>query len=63
MAPKRRCPRCGQEYAEPPVLSRAGLGDICPDCGLGEALQDWWRFLARTKQSWEQDTPETEGER
>ena len=33
------CPVCGQPYTEPPALSRKdNATDICPDCGMMEAL-------------------------
>lgn len=36
----RICPVCGQNYNEPPALSRAdGKTPICPDCGTREALE------------------------
>lgn len=36
----RICPICGQNYHEPPALSRAdGTSQICPDCGTREALK------------------------
>lgn len=35
----RICPVCGREYTEPPALSRIdNKTDICPDCGMMEAL-------------------------
>lgn len=35
----RICPRCGRTYTEPPALSRAdNETDICPECGMMEAL-------------------------
>ncbi len=35
----RRCPICKREYTEPPALSRVdNASDICPDCGMMEAL-------------------------
>lgn len=35
----RICPICGQAYTEPPALSRKdNATDICPDCGMMEAL-------------------------
>lgn len=35
----RVCPLCGRKYTEPPALSRAdNATDICPDCGMMEAL-------------------------
>ena len=35
----RICPSCGQTYTEPPALSRKdNKTDICPSCGMMEAL-------------------------
>ena len=35
----RGCPLCGRSYMEPPALSRKdNATDICPDCGMLEAL-------------------------
>lgn len=35
----RICPRCGRTYTEPPALSRVdNETDICPECGMMEAL-------------------------
>lgn len=37
--PPRVCPVCGQEYSAPPALSRKdNETQICPDCGIREAL-------------------------
>lgn len=38
----RICPKCGREYFLPPAVSRKdGKTDICPDCGMREALDSW----------------------
>lgn len=38
------CPICHRPYAERPALSRRdGKTDICPDCGMREALEDFAR--------------------
>lgn len=35
-----RCPKCGNVYSARPALSREdGVGYICPDCGVREALE------------------------
>ena len=35
----KTCPICGRIYTEPPALSRVdNKTDICPDCGMMEAL-------------------------
>ena len=35
----RVCPRCEEEYSTVPATSRVGLGEICPACGVREALE------------------------
>lgn len=36
----RICPRCGRSYCDYPAISRAdGKTQICPDCGILEALE------------------------
>lgn len=35
-----KCKGCGEELTNiHPALSRYGYGDICPDCGVREALE------------------------
>jgi hypothetical protein len=39
--PKRTCPRCHRCYTDHPTLSRRdNATDICPDCGVEEAMID-----------------------
>lgn len=36
------CPKCGREYIGWPALSRKdNRTEICPDCGMREALNTW----------------------
>lgn len=36
------CPKCGCEYTGRPALSREdNETEICPDCGMREALNAW----------------------
>ena len=38
----RVCPICGKKYNEFPAISRKdNKTEICPDCGLKEALESW----------------------
>lgn len=38
----KTCPVCGRMYTDRPALSRReGVGEICPDCGTMEALEDY----------------------
>ncbi len=40
--PIRKCERCGCLYSEPPAISRKdNTTEICPDCGMREALEDF----------------------
>lgn len=42
MKTKRICPVCGQEYTDPPAISRRDNDlMICPACGTREALEDY----------------------
>lgn len=37
----RICPKCGKQYNDAPAISRReGKEEICPDCGMMEALAD-----------------------
>ena len=37
-----QCPVCGRTYTDRPAISRRGEGkEICPECGMKEALEDW----------------------
>ena len=39
----RICPICGREYTDYPALSRRdNATEICPDCGVDEALDDFF---------------------
>ena len=36
----RKCPKCGKQYTAPPAFSRTdNTTEICPLCGMREALQ------------------------
>lgn len=44
MEEKRICPICGREYTEYPALSRKdNKTEICPECGVNEALGEFFR--------------------
>ncbi len=50
---KRTCPKCGKEYTEHPALSRTdNKTEICPECGVREALEDWknWKEMNVSEQ-------------
>lgn len=39
----RICPICGRKYTDYPALSRRdNTTEICPDCGVDEALDDFF---------------------
>ncbi len=43
----RICPVCGREYDEYPAISRRDNKiEICPECGIAEALEDFFNFMA-----------------
>lgn len=43
------CPKCGHDYFEHPALSRVDDSEICPECGMLEAL-DAARWSAAEKE-------------
>lgn len=44
------CPICGEEYSEPPAISRKdNKSKICSKCGTGEALMDFIDHLQKKK--------------
>ena len=48
----RICPSCGQTYTEPPALSRKdNKTDICPTCGMMEALAAIPRRMGPTRRA------------
>lgn len=45
----RTCPRCGRRYTAPPALSRTdNKTEICPDCGVQEALEIAIEYICST---------------
>lgn len=50
MEEKRICPVCGREYTEYPALSRKdNKTEICPQCGIEEALEEFFREFGGDK--------------
>ena len=48
----RTCPICGRQYGEYPALSRVdNKTEICPDCGLDEALACFLKFEREKKKA------------
>lgn len=47
---KKVCPICGREYTGYPALSRVdNKTEICPDCGVIEALEDYIKNIKRKR--------------
>ena len=43
----KKCPNCGRMYSGYPALSRKdNKTEICPDCGIAEALEGLINFIA-----------------
>lgn len=41
------CPRCGKAYSDYPALSRVdNETEICPECGVAEAMFDYGKYVA-----------------
>lgn len=39
------CPVCGKKYSDYPALSRRdNKTEICPDCGIREAIEDFQSY-------------------
>ena len=46
----RICPICGNEYTEHPAISRKdNITEICPTCGMKEALDDYLNHKSQNK--------------
>lgn len=42
------CPKCGKEYSGYPAISRVdNKTEICPDCGVAEAFDDYINHIIR----------------
>ena len=42
----RICPICGRKYTDYPAISRRdNTTEICPDCGVNEAFEDFFDNL------------------
>lgn len=49
----RTCPICGKDYIEYPALSRKdNETEICPDCGMLEALDNWCGYQESEGEWW-----------
>lgn len=48
------CPRCGKSYTSHPAISRRdNKTEICPDCGVLEAMEDFMGIKYDGKKYWE----------
>ena len=57
MRSKRTCPVCGRTYTEPPAISRRSKCiEICPECGMREAIEDWNRDQEERTETHARDT-------
>lgn len=44
----KKCPRCGKTYTDFPALSRRDNKTyICPDCGVDEAMEDYFKAMSK----------------
>ena len=52
---KKVCPSCGREYFGPSALSRYDNStEICPECGLFEALNDYVKSVKKETENKEE---------
>ena len=50
MKEMRKCPVCGKAYTDHPALSRKdNKTEICPSCGLNEALEAYYDAIGRSR--------------
>lgn len=48
------CPRCGKSYVDYPAISRRdNKTEICPDCGVLEAMEDYLGIEYDGEKYWE----------
>jgi predicted RNA-binding Zn-ribbon protein involved in translation (DUF1610 family) len=48
----RICPACGNEYTDHPAISRKdNMTEICPRCGMKEALEDYLTEKLQNKEN------------
>lgn len=40
----KKCPICGKPYTHPALSRRDNKTEICPDCGIAEALESLINF-------------------
>lgn len=44
----KKCPKCGKTYTDFPALSRRDNKTyICPDCGVDEAMEDYFKAMSK----------------
>ena len=49
-----KCPICGKVFTDPPALSRKdNKTQICPECGIDEALEAFYKADGRSKEDLE----------
>lgn len=45
------CPMCGEQYVGAPAISRRdNKTEICPECGISEALEDFLASMWKSEQ-------------
>lgn len=47
---ERTCPKCQKRFTEYPAISRRDGSEICSECGIKEAVEDFERFLRMAKE-------------
>lgn len=53
----RTCPLCGRQYEDYPAISRTdNKTEICPECGMREALEAWFNERSKNNDSCEVET-------
>ena len=52
-----KCPKCGQRYNSHPAISREdNKTEICPVCGMKEAMEDFRNYMKDKKDESDSDS-------
>lgn len=55
MKQEMKCPICGKTFTDPPALSRKdNETQICPECGINEALEAFYEADGRSPEELEE---------
>lgn len=41
------CPICKKKFIYPAISRKDNKTEICPDCGVQEAIEDWQKYIKK----------------